>query len=358
MNLRNFFIKYFDFFRTVAAVIIGFGISLLCLVFVSKDPGTAISRFMLGPFSNMRRFLNMIEFVTPIIFTSLGMCMMFQVKEYNLIGEGAFFICGAFAAFLGCKILPASLPPVLFPAIIITLCSLLGAILAMIPALLKIKWNTNQVVITIMLNYVLVWAGIYILTYWMRDSGVTYLGSLKIAQNARLHKLIPRSQVDTGFLVAIAVNICVYFFLFKTKPGFAIRVTGNNRSFSQYAGIGVTFSLLVSQFIGGTLAGMGGAMEILGKYDRFKWIAQTGYGFDGLMVAVIAKNNPAYVPIAAFFLAYIRIGSDIVGSTTDVPVQFVMIIQGIVIILAAAAMLFDSFRKQAVVKLSMAGMGD
>lgn len=357
MALRKIYIKYFDLIRTIAAILIGFGISLLCLVFVSKNPGNAISAFMVGPFANTRRFLNMIEFMIPITFTSLGMCMMLQVSEYNLIGEGAFFLSGAIVSLFACKLLPASIPIIIFPMILIMIGTIIGAGTAAVPAYLKIKWNTNEVVVTIMLNYVLILAGSFILMYWMRDPSITYSGSYKFAQNAKLHNLIPKSQVDTGLLIAIVAIIFIYWLLYKTKLGFEIRLTGSNRSFAQYVGINTVKARMTAQLIGGALAGMAGAIEILGKYDRFKWTGGLGYGFDGLMVAVIAKKNPALVPLAAFFLAYIRIGSDIVGSTTDVPLQFVEVIQAIVILLVAATMLFDSFRKRAVVKVSTAEMG-
>ena len=133
-------------------------------------------------------------------------------------------------------------------------------------------------------------------------------------------------------------------------------MTGSNRSFSVYAGINTMKSKIIAQLIGGALAGMAGCIEILGKYDRFLWAGPLGYGWDGLMVAVIAKNNPALVPLAAFFLAYIRIGSDIVGSTTDVPLQFVEVVQGIVIIMVAAILLLSGFRQQALIRVSKSEM--
>ena len=356
MTFRKVVIKYFDLIRTIAAILIGFGISLLCLLFVSKNPGSAISTFMFGPFANTRRFLNMIEFMIPITFTSLGMCMMLQVREFNLIGEGALFLSGAVISLFACKLLPATIPIIIFPLILIIMGAVIGAGIAAVPAFLKIKWNTNEVVVTIMLNYVLVLAGSFILMYWMRDSSITYSGSYKFAQNAKLHNLIPKSQVDTGLILAVAAILFIYWLLYKTTLGFEIRITGSNKSFAQYVGINTVKARMIAQLIGGALAGIAGATEILGKYDRFKWTGPLGYGFDGLMVAVIAKKNPALIPLAAFFLSYIRIGSDIVGATTDVPLQFVEVIQAIVILLVAATLLFDSIRKRAIVKVSTAEM--
>lgn len=354
MTSNSFFVRYFDFFRTVAAILIGFIIALACIFFISDDPVGSVMTFVVGPFQSLRRFSNIIEYMIPVCFTALGMCMMLQVGEFNLIGEGVFFLSGAFTGFLATKVIPADFPPVLFSAVIILACALLGGIIALVPALLKIKWGANEVVITIMLNSVLWLAGLYILQYWMRDNNVTFLGSEKLPKGALLTKLLRGTDLHTGLFLAIIAIVFIWWFLYRTTKGYEIRMTGSNRSFALYAGIGVTGAMILAQIMGGALAGMGGAIEILGRYDRFKWTLQTGYGFDGMMIAVIARKNPALVPLAAFFLAYIRIGADIVGSTTDVPVQFILVIQAVIIMLVAATMFLDFLRKRAVVKESTA----
>ncbi len=142
----------------------------------------------------------------------------------------------------------------------------------------------------------------------------------------------------------------------KTPTGYEIRVTGNNRQFAKYAGIGMVGSMITAQLIGGALAGIGGTIEILGRYDRFLWMEQTNYGFDGLMIAVIARNNPALVPFSGIFDGIFKSSANVAGATTDVPMEFINMIQAIIILLIAATMFLESVRKRAVVKLSMAEM--
>lgn len=343
MKLERGFVKYFDAIRIIIAVLIGYGLSLLCLVFVSETPGEAVEAFIIGPFSSWRRLLNIIESMVPLIFTGLGMCMMLSVWEFNMIGDGALYLAGAIISLLAGVCLPENIPPVLYPALLLVIAAVIGGLIALIPALLKIKWNTNEVVVSIMMNYVLIYAGTYILRYWMRDPKLTYLGSVKYPENAQLHNLIPKSQVDTGLILAFVAVITVYWFLNHSKRGFEINLVGSNKSFAKYIGINATGSLILAQFMGGALMGLGGAVELLGKYDRFKWTDNTGFGFDGLMIAVMA-----------FFLAYIRIGSDVVGATTDVPLQFIQVVQGIVIILVGATLLLDGLRKKAIFRIALA----
>ncbi|MCI9606428.1 MAG: hypothetical protein HFF03_07125, partial [Oscillospiraceae bacterium] len=105
-----------------------------------------------------------------------------------------------------------------------------------------------------------------------------------------------------------------------------------------------------AQLIGGGVAGIAGATEMLSNYTRFQWTATTGHGFDGLLVAVLAKKNPALVPIGALFLAYVRIGADVVNSTGDIPKEFITVIQGIIILLVAAESFMSGTKNKMIFK--------
>lgn len=348
----QFVIKHFELIRIAAAVLIGFALALVFLLFVSKDPLDAISTFILGPFQSPRRFFNIIELAIPLLFTSLGMCFMLRAGEFNLIVEGGFMLSGAVTAWLASTAIPADFPPVLFPLVCILAGAAVGGVCGAIPALLNIKWHANVVVVTIMLNYVLTYASTYVLRYWMRDTTVTYLGSKRLAENAKLPVLLKGTSLHAGIFIVILATIFTWWFLNRTTKGFEIKVTGQNHSFARYIGINVTGAMLLAQVMGGAMGGIGGAVEILGKYDRFLWTAQTGYGFSGLMITVLARNNPVAIPFVALLFAYLQIGANIVGTTTDVPSEFVMVIQAIIILLVAATLFLDSFRKRAVVRLA------
>ena len=121
--------------------------------------------------------------------------------------------------------------------------------------------------------------------------------------------------------------------------------------FARYAGLNTTAIIAYSQLIGGFIAGVGGSVEILGMYDRFQWQSLPGYGFDGIVVAILAKNKPHYIPIAAFFLAYLKIGADKMATSTDVTAEMVSIIQGVIIMLAAAQAFLSKWRQKALIKM-------
>ncbi len=351
MKFNKFVIKYFDLIRTIIAILIGFILSLLCIVFISDDPLRTIAVYMFKPFDGIRRFGTMIEYMIPVMCTGVGMCFMLAVSKFNLIGEGALFLAASYISYVATQLIPG-FPPFLFPLVLLVIGGLVGALCAAIPAALEAKWKTNIVVITLMLNYVLTFAGIYILYYWMRDESKTFVGSDAIPDAAKLPVILKKTNVHVGLFVAIGLVIFAYWFLYHTKLGYQMRMVGKNPNFAKYSGISVLAITILAQCIGGACAGIGGATETLGKYDRFIWLAQTGYGFDGMSLALMAKGNPLVIPIVGFVLAYIRIGADIVGQTTDVPLEFVQVIQSIIIMLVAARSFLSTYRQKTIVKVS------
>jgi len=174
--------------------------------------------------------------------------------------------------------------------------------------------------------------------------------SFKLKASALIPNLIPKTRIHFGLFIVIGMIFITYYFLYRTKWGYSIRMTGLNQKFADYSGINTTSVIVYSQVIGGIIAGIGGATELLGMYTRFQWQTLPGYGWDGMMVAILARNNPALVPVAAFLLAFLRIGADLMARMTDVPSEVVSIIQAIMIIFVAAESFLATWRHRMVVK--------
>lgn len=353
LKLNKLFVRNFDLFRTLISILIGFAISLLLIYFISDDPMKAVTTYMFKPFDGIRRIGSMIEYMIPIMFAGLGMCMMLSVSQFNLIGDGALFLAAAAVSYFSSVLIP-NCPPVVFPVLMIVAGALIGGGCGAVPAYLQTKFKTNIVVVTLMLNYVLILGGVYMLLYWMRDPSKTYVGSMPIPDAAKLPIILPKTRVSLGIILALIATVLVYWYLYRTKAGYQMRIIGQSPQFAKYSGINVVKYIILAQVIGGALAGIGGAVDIIGKYDRFIWLTSNGYGFDGMMIAVIAKGNPAYIPLTAFFLAYIKIGADIVGTTTDVPLDFVLVVQSVIVMLVAAVSFMSGIRQKAVVKIANA----
>ena len=338
-----------ELIRILVAVGIAYAIALVTLFLISEDPVYIIQQFVLGPFSSVRRVGSIINQAIPFVFTGLCFCFMYAVNKFNLAGEGIFMFAGCMSTLVAVN-LGEGLPFPLMVLILMVVGAITGIVMIAIPALLDAKFKANIVVVSLMLNSILVFLSIWVLKYQMRDPSIGAMGSYPLPDNAVLPNIFGKFRIQSGLFFAISAVILVAILFYKLVFGYKMRVVGSNPLFAKACGINMMGTIVAAQLIGGALAGMGGTCEILGNYDRFKWTASTQHGFDGLMVAVLARRNPLLVPVAALLLSYIRIGANVVNSKGDIPTEFITVIQGIVILLVAAEEFMGGFKKKMIYK--------
>lgn len=333
--------------RTLMAILIALGVSFLIILLVSEEPFTAISKLMFGPLQKSRYFGNVIEAMIPLIFTGVGVCIMFTANQINLAGEGAFHIGGLVASVIALNV---ALPAGIHPIVCILVAGLAGSIITLIPAILKVKTTANELVSSLMVNYLVLYMSNFILMRYLRDPK-TGSGSYVLPESTELLNLFSGTRIHIGIIIALLVAVLGYLFLYKTKIGYELRLTGENESFAKYSGVNIVKVVLISQLVGGFVAGIGGGVEMLSPiYDRFTWTALLGYGWDAIIVCTLAKKNPLYVPFSAFFLAYLRTGASIMSRATDVSVEIVAIIQGVIIVLIVAEQFLSKYRYKMIAK--------
>ncbi len=340
----------FEVFRVLAAVVIGYAIALLMLFLISNNPFYVIRQFVVGPFTSIRRFGDVIALAIPLMFTGLCMCFMYAINKFNLIAEGTVSLSGCLITWLALSMAGSGLPSVPTIIIVLVVAGLVGAACSYIPAVLEQKFNANVCVVSLMLNYVLFYITQYILNYVIKDNSVSIVASKMLPKAVRLPNIVPKTGIHAGLIIVIACVVIVSFIFYKTPFGLSMRIVGHNPTFAKYIGINVSLVVVLAQVVGGIFAGLGGAVEIMGSFERFQWTDLTNYGFDGLMVAVLARTNPALVPIGALLIAYIRSGADIVTRTTNIPPEFVSIVQGIIILLVAAEMFLSGIKNKMIFK--------
>jgi len=342
--------RLFEVYRSALAILIALFIASGVILSVSDMPAEALRHFLLGPLDSLRHIGNVLELMVPLLFTGLAVSVMFSAAQFNLGAEGALFFGAIGASFLAVN---WNLPPIIHPIVAILWGGLIGSVFCGIPGVLKIKWGSSELVSSLMFNYIAYFFGLYLINYFLRDVNAGAMVSFPFLQSARLVRIIPKTRVHFGLVIAVFMVLFTTVFMFRTRWGYRIRVVGQNISFARYAGINTNQTIILCQVLGGFIAGMGGSIEVLGLYRRFTWQILPGYGWTGLIVAILARNNPAYVPVAAFFLAYLRIGADIMSRRSDVPNEFVAIIQGVIIILIAAESFLAKSRHRVVVKEAM-----
>lgn len=337
----------FEIVRGAASVLLALSVAMIFIFIISDVPFEALKNLIIGPISSMRSIYIILERMIPIIFTGLAVCVMFNANQFNLAAEGALYFGGLVAAVFAINL---NLPPVLHVTVCVVAAMAVGGIAMLVPAVLKTKLGASELVSSLMLNYILLQLGVYLLNWHLADRTQGATMSHVFQESARIPKMVPKTNLSWGIVLALIVTVLVWFFMYRTKWGYAIRMVGLNQSFAKYSGIKVAGTVVLCQVIGGLLAGMGGAVEILGYYDRFKWRQLPGYGWDGVTIAILAKNNPIFIPVAAFFMAYLRRGCELMQLNTDVPAEMLSIIQAVIFLFFAAEQFLAKYRQKLVVK--------
>ena len=308
-------------------------ISVFLIYLISKDPGYSLRSFLLGPLLSRGRFGNVIETASPIIFCGLAIAVAFQAEQFNIGAEGALFLSAAVGTAFAVS---TRLPMFLHIPLVLLAAGLTGAIWGFIPGILKAKWNASELVASLMMNYVAYFLGLYLINFHFRDKDAGYLVSYRLPETAWLNQFIPGTRIHWGILLALAAALLVYYLLYHTTAGYEIRTTGFNQKFARFGGINILKTIVLSQVILGFIAGIGGMTEVMGIHRRFNWQSSPGYGWDGIVVAIIGRNHPLLIIAAAFFLSYLRVGGQVLNLLSDVPSEMVKVIQSIIILLITA----------------------
>ncbi len=332
-----------DVLRTFSSLILALIAGFIIIAATSETPLATISIFLTSPFSDSYTTGMILTQTVPLIFTGVGISLMVKGGQFNMIGEGAFFAGAFIGAVLASEL---NMPGFLTPLAAIVASTIMMGIVGYVPAKLKAALNLNEFVTSLMLNFIVFWVCMYLFNNVFADPEYSSLATRYIDDSHRLPYLDFDNDISSSILFALFMAIAAWVFLYRTKWGYAIRMTGDNPSFAQYSGINVKKTIVSVQVIGAMIAGLGGAIFLLGNSTRFIWKALPNYGFDGFIVAIIAFNNPLLVPFAALLLGYLRVGAIEMARLSDVPNEIVYIIQAIIILFVGGQAFLASLKRR------------
>ena len=308
----------FSVTRGLLAILIAILVAML-LIFLSADgnsfaaklsaTGDALKQLLVGPLFRMgrsgttfdfKRLTDILASMIPIIFTGLSVCVMFSANQFNLGSEGGIML-GAFTTAMVAVYVPMA--SFIHPVVGVLAGALAVAAIMLLPALLKTKLDVSEMVCSLMLNYIIMYLIKYLMNTYLADKTKGQIQSYEFLETSKIAPLVDNgSKLSWGFVIAIACVVLVGLFMFNTRWGYTIRMIGINQAFAKYSGMKVATVIVLSQVLGGFLAGMGGGIEMLGRYPTFSWSSLPGYGWTGITIAILAGNNPWFVPFAAFFM--------------------------------------------------------
>lgn len=318
--------------------------AIVVILVASKNPSEAIFVFLVEPFSDSYNFCRIFTEALPLMFTGVAVCIMMRAGQFNMFVEGGFFI-GAFVAAVLAPELASPNVGFFIPIFCIFLGAVCAGVIGYIPAKLKSSLNVDEFVSSLMLNYIVLWVVLYLVNNVLGDPEMVNVTKY-LEDYAKLPFLSVDNELSMGILFAVATAVLGWIFLFRTKWGYALRITGQNPQFAIHCGMNTKSVVTYSQVIGASIAGFGGGVHMLGNYYRFSWRTLPNYGFDGFVIAIMVRNNPIAVPLAALFLGYLRTGSQLMAQRTDVQNEIIYIIQGLIIILFGAKFLVERRSKK------------
>jgi simple sugar transport system permease protein len=354
MNDRRLLL--FNLLRGVAAILLALAVATIFIFLSSDEPITALKYLLLGPVVsfkatgnvfNTTSFLTILAAMIPTIFSGLAVCVMFSANQFNLGGEGAIMLGGFVGALLGIYL---KMNTGLHQVVCVLGGALAGGLIMLIPAILKVKLGASEMVTSLMMNYVVMFVILHFLNFVFADRSKGATQTFPFLETAKIPEIVANgTKLTWGFVVALIFVVIIALFMYRTKWGYAIRMIGINQSFAQYSGMQVGTVIILSQVIGGMLSGMGGSIEVLGRFGTFLWRELPGYGWLGITIAILAKNNPIFVPFAAFFIAYLNKGCNLMATYSDVPSEMIDIIQAAIFLFFAAEQFLAKYRQRIVV---------
>jgi general nucleoside transport system permease protein len=324
------------------AVVSGLAVASLFVLFTGVPPLRAYAELFRSGFSCAEltrcNLFQTLQLSTPLILTGLSTVVAFRSGMFNLGQEGQYLIGAVVAAWLGFAI---HLPPVIHAAVIIAASMAAAGFYGWIPGVLRVRLGVSEVITTLVMNNIANLFMTYVVNFPLRaDQGSTAHSPI-IDESARLAAFFQGSRWGVGFILALAAAVVVYVYLWRAVPGYEQRMSGQAPLFARFGGIRSERAAIRAMVIAGALAGMAGAIEILGVHRRLVAGFSTGLGFDGLMVAILGLLHPLGVVLVAIFFAGVRLGAQIgLQTTVQIPRELGGGIIALMILFVAASDLF------------------
>ena len=342
-----------ELFRIILVVVIALLIGFVITLFVSKEPVKAFTALLTGPlpkisFENgfeikgINRFGNWMEESTTLILLGLAVSIVFRARQFSLGAEGQLLL-GALAAAVVALKAPVPAPFHLILALVAA--GTVGFLWGLIPGLLKAYLLVDEIVSTLMLNVIALQLSDLILFNWLRDPTAGFIATVSFPESAVLPLVIPGTRVTVMIFIMLAAVFCTWFLMERTPFGYELKMLGANSKFAEYGGINTKRVIALSMAISGILAGLAGAHLSMGLLKRLTINLSTGIGFEGIVVALLARNNPKWVLVTGLLYGYLRTGAQIMERSSDVTREVVLIIQAIIILLITAEQLFPMFQR-------------
>ena len=328
-----------------AAIAFTLAAAMLLVAWAGAPIRETYALMVAGAFGSRFAWSETLTRATPLILTGLSAAVAFRARLWNIGAEGQLYAGALAAVAVGGVGGGFDVPTVvLFPAML-GAAIVVGAILLLVPALLRTRFGVDEVVTTLLLNFIVLLFVSMMLDGPMKDPGALgWPQSVSLRDDLSLDKLIARTRVHTGLVYAVALAALLAFVMRFTTLGFEARAVGGNARAAAFVGVPVARTIAIVAMLSGGVAGLAGAIEVAGRTGYVTLDMSPGYGYSGIVIAMLAALNPLGVVVAAIFVAGVLVGADSMSRGVAVPTYIAEVIVAVALISMLVATLFARYR--------------
>jgi len=321
-----------DLLSIVFALLISIGIASAIISNSGADVSKVLMAIVKGSFGSLTALVDTLNRSAPILLTGLATVIAYRAKVWNIGQEGQLY-AGAMAVTFVILAFPVTQLPTLVYVPLLLIVAILGGVLwGSIPGILKARFNVNEIIVTVMLNYVITYICTFLLNGVWQEPGSFYYNTVPFPESSN-SPLFFGTKLHLGFPIALLLALGVYFLLWKTRLGYEIRAIGLNPVASTYKGINTKWVILIVMLLSGAISGLAGGTELLGIHHRLIFGFSSSFGFTGILIALLGRLHPLGVILAAIFFGALRNGSTAMRIYSNVSGEIVTLIMGLVIIM-------------------------
>ena len=326
----------------VITLVLTFILTSGLIIWGKANPFEAYYYFLIDPLVGRVSFLEVLVKSTPLILTGISVTVAFVAGYYNIGAEGQLYAGALAAAWLGTVLDGVSTPVAIL--VMVSGGFIAGTIWALIPALLRVYLNVDEVVTTLLTNSIILFIISAILNGPWRDPQSGWPQSPEIAEVARLPQLVARSRLHFGFVIALVVVAVIWFILTRTGFGLKLRAVGLGKEGARFAGIHVKRTMLLAALISGGIAGIAGYVEVAGIQYHLIGELSPGYGYTGIIIATMGGLNALGVAASGLFFGLVETGAQTVSRALGVPVYLGEVTQATMLLVILGMFLLQRYR--------------
>ncbi|MBM4424005.1 MAG: ABC transporter permease [Chloroflexi bacterium] len=326
----------------IIAVVVTFILTAVLVVWAGANPLEAYYHFLIAPLSSRMSVLEILVKATPLLLTGAAVTFAFSSGYWNIGAEGQLYAGAVAAAWLGTLL--GGLPSFAAIPLMIVGGFAAGMLWALTPALLRVKLSVDEVVTTLLLNTVVLFVISFLLNGPWRDPVSGWPQSPQIAESTVFFKLIPRSRVHVGLIVAAITLIVVWFIMSRAALGLRMRAAGLGQNAARFAGVNVERTMLAAALISGGIAGIAGVGEVAGIHFHLIEGISPGYGYTGIIIATLSGLDPLGVALAALFIGLIDTGAQTVSRALGVPAYLGDVVQAALLLTTLGMFVLQNYR--------------